>query len=368
MNRMMRVSGLLWGMLTAVGCGGAEESEPRSEQSLKVERQAATASGWTTTAPMAIGREQAGAALLDSGLVLVTGGTSTFPFSHTELYNPYSNTWQTTGNLSSSRYNFATVKLASGKILVSGGLQPYSTLSGAEVYDPATNSWSWAGSMSKQRYGHKATLLESGKVLVTGGTVVWRDGPVVHGDSATTAELYDPETNTWSSAGDLGFGTADSVPVRLYSGEVMLLSGSRVDIYEPATNSWRYNGSMPGERGLFTATRLYSGEVMVVGGSDKATFIYNPYSNQWRVGPSMNQPHNSHHGHTATLLYSGKLLIAGSGSTEIYDPETNSWSQHADMPADCLTGCTAILLHHGSVLLTAGDAVPAAATATIFTP
>ncbi|WP_002631611.1 kelch-like protein [Cystobacter fuscus] len=332
-------------------------------------------SSWATSSAMQSPRGVQGAALLSSGLVLVTGGHTrnslgvASSISLTELYNPYSNTWQATGALNSPRYNFATVKLASGKILVSGGRNDESTLSSAELYDPVTRSWSYTGSLSQRRSGHQATLLRSGKVLVTGGEIENLDGSNVHVSPATTAELYDPETGAWSPAGELEHDSSGSVATMLYSGEVLLITGSQVDLYDPYTNRWSQHGALPGHRDGFTVTRLYSGEVMVVGGDSSnstpgTTFIYNPYTTQWRAGPTMNRLHRNH---TATLLYSGQLLIAGGvdGGTEVYDPETNEWTLLDNIPASC-TGGAAILLHPGSVLLTAGW--ESSTVAPIFTP
>ncbi|MFY0564255.1 kelch repeat-containing protein [Archangium lansingense] len=138
-------------------------------------------------------------------------------------------------------------------------------------------------------------MLGSGKVLVTGG------------DGATTAELYDPATDTWSPAGDLGHDTSRSAPVRLYSGEVLLVNGDtqQVDLYNPDTNTWRQVASIPTDRtnayshNTFTATRLYSGSVLVVGGS--SVDLYDPYNDRWTAAAPVGAPFWGHTGDPALL-------------------------------------------------------------------
>ena len=56
-------------------------------------------------------------------------------------------------------------------------------------------TWSSASSLATARSYHTATLLPSGKVLVAGG--------YAGGVSLASAELYDPVTDGWSSAGSL---------------------------------------------------------------------------------------------------------------------------------------------------------------------
>jgi hypothetical protein len=66
-------------------------------------------------------------------------------------------------------------------------------------------------------------------------------------------------------------------------------------------------------------------------------------------------------GHTATLLGSGKVLIVGDGFqpvtlTEVYDPETGSWSSAGDIFGP-RSGHTVTLLPSGRVLLLGGDGI-----------
>src|SRR5690349_2912572 len=81
--------------------------------------------------------------------------------------------WSSAARMADGRFSHTATLLPSGKVLVAGGLggaRPYWAIASAELYDPATNSWSSAGSMATARGSHTATLLPSGKVLVAGGS------------------------------------------------------------------------------------------------------------------------------------------------------------------------------------------------------
>ena len=60
---------------------------------------------------------------------------------------------------------------------------------------PAGN-WVLTGYMSTSREDHTVMLLNDGKVLVTGGLATGRV-------NQTSAEIYDPATGAWTSAGDM---------------------------------------------------------------------------------------------------------------------------------------------------------------------
>ena len=63
------------------------------------------------------------------------------------------------------RTEASSTPLGNGKVLVAGGLNGL-IVSGTELYDPVSNSWSSAGNLTMQRYQHTATMLASGEVLV----------------------------------------------------------------------------------------------------------------------------------------------------------------------------------------------------------
>ena len=60
--------------------------------------------------------------------------------------------------------------LGNGKVLVAGGFAgDENSLASAEVFDPKTSTFSSAGNMNFSRAGHSATILPGGKVLIAGG-------------------------------------------------------------------------------------------------------------------------------------------------------------------------------------------------------
>jgi len=85
----------------------------------------------------------------------------------------------------SARYEHTATLLPNGEVLVTGGIDNGGhVLATAELYNPQTDTWSSAGSMAFARNSHTATLLPNGQVLVTGGG--FSTSPL------SSAELYSP--------------------------------------------------------------------------------------------------------------------------------------------------------------------------------
>jgi hypothetical protein len=79
------------------------------------------------------------------------------------------------------RSSHTATMLPDGMVLVAGG-RGRDPLASAELYDPETGTWSATASMADARAG-TATLLRDGKVLWTGDS---------DGHTVDSAELYDP--------------------------------------------------------------------------------------------------------------------------------------------------------------------------------
>src|SRR5437660_1048584 len=92
-----------------------------------------------------------------------------------------------------------------------------------------------------------------------------------------------------------------------------------------AGGTWTFTGSLNTGRFTHTATLLPSGLVLVAGGSASANVtrtaeLYDPASGSWRSTGSLN---TERYGHTATLLANGTVHAAGGdfGSGSLPRPE-----------------------------------------------
>jgi N-acetylneuraminic acid mutarotase len=312
---------------------------------------------------------------LPNGKVLVAGGAGdSGSLNNTELYDPATGTWSTTGSLNTPRDSHTATLLQNGKVLVAGGFscgpppQVCSQLNSAELYDPVAGTWSSTGNLNTARDSHTATLLPNGIVLVAGG--------FLNGGELNSAELYDPATGIWTSTGNLNIGRYRYTTTLLQSGKVLVAGGvnsngalNSAELYDPATGMWTSTGNLNTARELHTATLLYNGKVLVASGFvdfalgrvTNSAELYDPATGLWTMTGNLNQGRAFH---TATLLTSGKVLVAGgffvdglpniTNSAELYDPATGTWSNTASLNT-ARRFHTATLLLNGEVLAAGGS-------------
>ena len=70
--------------------------------------------------------------------------------------------------MTTARAYASATRLPDGKVLIVGGYNG-GPVSGAELYDPTSGTFSSAGTLAPARYGAPSVLLPDGKVLILGG-------------------------------------------------------------------------------------------------------------------------------------------------------------------------------------------------------
>jgi hypothetical protein len=306
-------------------------------------------------APQLAWRRAHASTLLPDGTVLVNGGADWdgAVLGTAEVFDPVKNAWSATGSMETARVAHTATLLPTGKVLVTGGatdVYEMPPMRSAELYDPATRTWTSAGSMSIPRFMHAATLLHSGEVLVTGGQ---------------PSEIFDAAENTWSVVNSPTRSRYGHTATLLPSGEVVVLLGggegsTTVETFDPISKTWSDTGTIASIRAYHSATLLPSGKILITGGlygtALADALVYDPQSGTTEVVAPMA---HARHLHSATLLPSGKVLVTGGyagsnpvTSAEIFDPETNTWFPAGDVDRRSYPSVT--LLSSGSVLIAGG--------------
>jgi len=103
------------------------------------------------------------------------------------------------------------------RVMIFGGGDPATATTEIIDLSAAIPMWQYGPSMSQPRIEMNATLLPNGKVLAIGGSTYDEDAAT----ASLNADLYDPATNTFSSAG------ANAFP-RLYHSNALLLPDGTV--------------------------------------------------------------------------------------------------------------------------------------------
>ena len=276
------------------------------------------------------------ATLLRDGTVLVVGGHGSDAAEWSaERYDPASGRWTETERMQSQRWSGHTATLlADGRVLVAGGTayQPADGVplpqASAELYDPETSTWTATGSMTVTRSSHTALLLPDGRVLAVGA--------VFAGRGTTRVELYDPATGTWTKTTTMPSIQFPRVAAVLPSGVVLVIGDSdraakgpdAADLYDPATRTWtRAASPAVGDRNCFTRiVQLAVGRVVLLCGSvfDEAalsTQVYDPARDAWTtIQGASGRP-----ARVALLLADGRVLISDRGAGQLFDPATGTW-------------------------------------------
>lgn len=211
-----------------------------------------------------------------------------------EIYNPATGSWSGSANIGGRLLAPALSLLPNGQIMVSGGVLvtfffgiPISASSTTNVqrYNPGSNSWTSGPNMAQGRAGHQynQVTLNDSRILMTGGVNVPNLLGAANAAPISGSEVYNPTTNSWQTVNMPNARALHSATV-LADGRVAACGGAQgtlttpisvanVDVFNPATNTWSTAPNLTGARASHTATLMPDGMLILFGGQGATTSL-----------------------------------------------------------------------------------------------
>lgn len=234
-----------------------------------------------TAGPPAAGHSFGVSEPLPDGRVLIAGGFDAHgaATSATDIYDPSSGAFTAGPSLGTARAEAVATIVAGGRVLVAGGTGADDhSLASAEVYDAASDAWTpVANSLSDARAVAAAAPLPGGRALVAGGVA---DAHV----PLASADIYDPATNRFTPAAPMHTGRELAIAAPLPGGRVLVAGGASgidtgngipvvtsAEVYDPVADAWTSAATLSAPRAGAAAAVLHDTGVLVAGGISNAS-------------------------------------------------------------------------------------------------
>jgi hypothetical protein len=250
------------------------------------------------------------------------------PDSHGSYIN---GTWTTLASMHDTRLYCSSDVLPDGRVFVAGG-EYGSGGSSAEVYDPVSNTWTMAPSSGQSFSDSISTTLPNGNVLIA------PVGPSTYGGTI----IYNYAANTWSAGPTLYRGgyQDEASWCKLADGSILTIDpfGTNSERLIPSMNQWVNDSNVPvslydsslGELGA--GLLLPSGKAFFLG-STGHTALYTPSGNSnpgvWTAGPDISNGQGTPDA-PAAMMVNGVILCAVgpaatyNGPTSFYEYDPNA--------------------------------------------
>ena len=257
--------------------------------------------GWTSKAPMPVGRAGAGGVVIGDR-VYVTHGYG-FPVgidTTNQIYDRTLDTWYGGARASVPRADLTAVCVenASGQGLVFavGGSSAAGPIPDVEIYDPIADHWAPGSPMPTARFDLGAAFVPGtgvaggnrGSVYVVGGS----NGA---GTPLAVNEAYDVQLGVWVPRASMPIPLMEISSTTYFpqTGRIYVFGGydgfslsSAVQIYDPASDTWSQGAPMP-DRRYSRISGVCGPLIYTIGGNLGSTVehAYDPLTNSWSAAP-----------------------------------------------------------------------------------
>jgi hypothetical protein len=294
----------------------------------------ATKQDWLVLPPMPQPRQDHASVALPDGRVLLIGGRDAQgpDLASTLFWEPEARRFREGPPLRAARSRPIAVALADGAVLVLGSDfdDDLSRGTRAELLRPGASAWEPAG--QTVRIFHTGPVCVSGdRVVIAGGRDNGFGFAIVDGvhyapplDQGT--EVWERDLLAWRTASALTSSREEALGVTLSDGRILVVGGwhegevlGTAEVWNPQTGSWSPTGTLALPRSGFALTALPDGRAAVSGGlvnsalaSTETVELWDPGRGEWSPGPALTRPRE---GHRLVEVGGGTFLVVGNTRT-----------------------------------------------------
>jgi hypothetical protein len=208
------------------------------------------------------------------------------PLNKVEMFDTWHGHWVPCPPMPTRRAGSAAALLLDGRFIIVGGYDERGIAEGVlatcDIYDPRSQCWEKDGAkpLSRARWGHGCAPLGN-KVYVVGGCSLQPNAQPTESAMETlkSCEVYDPESNTWSSSCPLQIARSGSRVVALDDRYLAAIGGCddvfgraetqpTVEIFDVRSGHWSLlAGRLTHPRTTAAAAAIDGRQLLVVGGA-----------------------------------------------------------------------------------------------------
>jgi N-acetylneuraminic acid mutarotase len=278
---------------------------------------AASAQGtWTALAPVPAPTEGMQVGQIGNDIIAAYGfsGVDT---NLTRIYDIDSDSWSIGSAAPLPNRSEGAAATHAGNLYALGG-RSATVLADNDRYTPATDTWVSLASMPTPRAGLGAAVVGN-SIYAIGG----RTGTTpCSGTPLATVERYDIASNTWTAVAPLPTARSDLAAID-HGGKIYAFGGcmgsfaatNLVDVYNPTTNTWSTApADMPTPRSSFYGVGKKGNEIYAIGGQDNfvqlaVNEVYNVAKNTWSTDTPMPSPRAE----MGVVSHGGRIYTVGGG-------------------------------------------------------
>jgi N-acetylneuraminic acid mutarotase len=260
---------------------------------------------WSATAPMPYRSAMHATAVHDGTIYVIGAGQPTpSPLNPMKMdyqvhaYDPIANVWTEKKRMPEGSWgpHAHTIGDEIFVVMGSGGGLRDMFGNGLYAYDPIADQWSARANRPTHRRAFASAVVD-GLIYVIGGEGEDGDGPGTNDapdEQKSHVEVYDPETDTWSTGAPMPVALAPDNQACVVSDQIYIFGGRTLDnpsdrsilVYDTTANSWSAKAPMRVARAAFTCA-VVDGAAYLLGGraaDGKASDVverYDPFVETW---------------------------------------------------------------------------------------